>query len=327
MLAPAGWTDVRIEAWLDWLDHQDCSNTSTGKLDPLGRPFLGRLDAWAGTVAGRCVELGLLEDPADEGSVSRGLVQTILSGMVAPGLPRSMPNILVQSMDDPASIRKIKTSIAERRLASATSGVIDAAARALNAVADAVDRCEGPRGECATPRKNPALARAALKARQAGASDAAILASIAGERLSLQPAAADVQSPFVIVADRDTVAAGGPDIDLLGQAALTGELVLAFDPADGEAVAHHLGAATALLNLPVILQIEDASHDLLADLVRLWTVALAGADRTGGDALRLGLGGLTDVVLAEGLTTATDIEERLSRIAGNSRRRSTEGFS
>ena len=42
-------------------------------------------------------------------------------------------------------------------------------------VADAVSRCEGPRGDCADPRRNPALARAALAARRTGAADADIV--------------------------------------------------------------------------------------------------------------------------------------------------------
>ena len=46
----------------------------------------------------------------------------------------------------------------------------DGVAEALNAVADTVTRCEGPRGHCADPARNPALARAALAARACGAS-------------------------------------------------------------------------------------------------------------------------------------------------------------
>jgi len=315
VLAPAGWPDVRVEAWLDWLDDQACEAALNGPLDPIDRPLLGALDAWARTLALRCVGLGLV-DPADADTLSQSLVHTILSGMVAPGLARASPHILVQAISDPSSIRQIEGDITERRLALATKGVVEAAARALNAVADAVDRCEGPRGECATPRKNPALARAAQRARQAGASDAAILRAIAGERVSLQPTAPAIHSPLVIVADRETVASGGPDLDLLGRAALTGDLVLAFDTADGEAVAHHLRATTALLNLPVILALEDGLPGILTDLVRLWTLALAAGDEGDGDALRLGLGGLADVVLAEGLTSAGNIEQRLSQIAG-----------
>ncbi|MBB5746151.1 TSCPD domain-containing protein [Brevundimonas variabilis] len=316
VLAPAGWTDVRIEAWLDWLDDQVFEPGNTGPLATGDRPLLGGLDAWAQTLAGRCIDLGLLDGPSEAQTLAQGLVQTMLCGLVAPGIGAVEPDCPVLTLVDPANVRLIEARIAARHLASATSGVVEAAARALNAVADAVDRCEGPRGECATPRKNPALARAALKARQTGASDAAILKAMGGERLSLDPAVPPVDPPLVLVANREAVAAGGPHSELLGRAALNGDLVLAFDAADGEAAGLHLRATTVLLNLPVILRAGDGSHDILSDLVRLWTVALAAADRSASHALRLGLGGLADVVLGEGLTTATAIEHRLSQIAG-----------
>lgn len=313
---PAGWTDVRVEAWLDWIDDQASDSGSIRPSDSTDRPFSGDLDAWALSIAARSAASGLLERPADREVLAQGLVHTILAGLVAPGPGKAQGESIVEATSDPATIKRIETVIAGRRLATATTGVIEAAARALNAVADAVDRCEGPRGECATPRKNPALARAAQKARLAGASDAAIVRAIGGERLDLQPAAPAVHPPLVIVTERETMAAGGPHLDLMGRAALTGDLVLAFDPADGEAVTHHLHARTVLLNLPAILAMEDGSSEILSDLVRLWTVALTATDMAGSDTVRLGLGGLTDIVLGEGLTSDEAIEQRLSQIAG-----------
>ncbi len=309
VLAPSGWTDVRVEAWLDWIEAQGYDVASQAH----ERPLLCGLHEWAGRIATHGLDQGLLTDADQADSLAVSLVQTLLAGWVAPGSGSAGPIPAVETINDPASLRRIEAEVAARRLASATLGVMEAAARALNAVADAVDRCEGPRGECSDPRKNPALARAALKARQAGASDAAILDAIRGDRLSLEPAPAPARAPLMIVADRNALAAGGPGTDLLGRAALTGDLILTFDPRDGEAAARQATAATVSLNLPAIL--ASGSLDDLADLVRLWTVALTLTDQSETRALRLGLNGLSDFVLSEGLPAAADIDARLSQIA------------
>ncbi len=310
VLAPTGWTDVRVEAWLDWVEGQSPDIAAVAS----DQPLLGGLAEWADRIALRGLDLGLLTDADHADALARSLVQTLLAGWVTPGWRPAGPGSTVETLNDPASLRRIEREVAARRLATATAGVMEATARALNAVADAVDRCEGPRGECSDPRKNPALARAALKARQAGASDPAILNAIRGERLSLEPAPAPPVPPLVVIANREAVAAGGPGNDLLGRATLTGDLILAFDPCDGDAAAQQASATTASLNLPLIL--ASGSLDDLADLVRIWTLALTLADPTETRTLSLGLNGMSDLVLNEGRLVASEIDARLSRIAG-----------
>ena len=50
VLAPAGWSDVRIEAWLDWVEAE-------GFATPLSGDWLnGGVDAWAEAIAARLSE-------------------------------------------------------------------------------------------------------------------------------------------------------------------------------------------------------------------------------------------------------------------------------
>src|SRR5690606_10327463 len=89
------------------------------------------------------------------------------------------------NLADLAATRRLRAEMAQRRAGRLASQAVDAVARALQGVADAVSRCEGSAADCADPARNPALGRAALAARQAGASDADIARVVAGETVEL----------------------------------------------------------------------------------------------------------------------------------------------
>ena len=55
ILAPAGWSDAQIEAWLDWLEAEDA--------DPTGDWLNGGPDAWCAALAARGLTLGVFPDP------------------------------------------------------------------------------------------------------------------------------------------------------------------------------------------------------------------------------------------------------------------------
>ncbi|MDP3371126.1 MAG: TSCPD domain-containing protein, partial [Brevundimonas sp.] len=195
---------------------------------------------------------------------------------------------------------------------------IEAAAAALEKVADAVARCEGPRGDCADPLRNPALARAALAARRAGASDANIVRAMQGERFEVAPAPAPLLSPRLALADRAMIASGAPEALIAAEAALDGDLILTFDPETADAVAGFARAPAVLLSLPALKRIAGGGFEAaLRDLVSLWTRALA-AD--GAPLVTVGLGGLADLVLT-GATPMTPgcagALARLARAAGD----------
>ena len=81
---------------------------------------------------------------------------------------------------------------AHRGRAAAEAAALEIGRR-MQAVMDAIARCEGDAEACADPQGNPSLARAAEAARTAGAADSAILDAIALARAG--ESAWDIQPP------------------------------------------------------------------------------------------------------------------------------------
>jgi ribonucleoside-diphosphate reductase alpha chain len=271
--APVGWTDVQVEAWLDWADAEGLA--ATGE-DPLA----AIVDAWARR----------LSDDDTE-----ALAATMLLGLASPA---RTPNLAAGMVDlsRPGAEGQLNTEAARRRSGRLAAGAVEAAADALERVADAVARCEGPLADCADPLRNPALARAALAARRAGASDADIVRAMQGERFECAPLPVPSPPPRLVLADRAVIASIAPDAPI-GETVLDGDLILAFDPDAAEAVAEAAGAPAVLLSLPALQRISGPGFDTaLRDLTALWTGALAAR---GTAVLAVGLGGLADVILTE----------------------------
>ncbi|MDP3800560.1 TSCPD domain-containing protein [Brevundimonas sp.] len=271
--APAGWTDVQIEAWLDWADAEGLA--ATGE-DPLA------------TIAAACARR--LSDDDRE-----ALAATMLLGLACPARAANVA-IGIMDLSEPGAEGRLATEAARRRSGRLAAGAVEAAAEALDRVADAVTRCEGPLTDCADPLRNPALARAALAARRTGASDADIVRAMQGERYECSPVPAPSAPPRVVLADRGVIASAAPDT-LIGEAALDGDLILTFDPDVAGAVAESAGAPAVLLSLPALERISGPGFKAaLRDLAALWTRALAAG---GAGVVAVGLGGLADVILAE----------------------------
>ena len=121
--APVGWPDVQVEAWLDWADAEGLMLEGD---DPLA-------DACAGYAQG----LGLGKSAAAE------LAATLLLGVASPAVAcAAAPGWL--DLSDPAAGKRLRTEMGRRRAVRLASGAVEAAASALQAVTDAVNRCEGP---------------------------------------------------------------------------------------------------------------------------------------------------------------------------------------
>ena len=300
VLAPAGWSDVRIEAWLDWVEAE-------GFATPLSGDWLnGGVDAWAERLA----ETGVAEDVFDRieaaafvdelSAVFRlGLAAPAASGPAAVG---------VVDLNDPGAAARLKAHAGRRAAMRLGAQAADALAEALAGVADAVDRCEGPRGDCGDPSRNPALGRAAALARRCGGSDADILRAIDGERpaMALEPIVEG--APLVALADRTQIAAGAPEALLAAEAALDGGLIVAFDPRDAETATAQ--TARVLIDLGAVLALDADMATDLADLTRLLTVALDLQSAPPGP-IALGLDGLLD-----GLAASDDRMDQAQTLAG-----------
>ncbi|MFA4893140.1 TSCPD domain-containing protein [Brevundimonas sp.] len=286
--APEAWTDVQIEAWLDWADAEGlaCSD-----IDPLAEAMA----AWAARLSG-----------AD----AVPLTATLLLGLVSPARSARIDPEVV-NLSDPGAGDRLAAEGARRRAGRRAAGAVEALAAALTNVSDAVSRCEGPQADCADPASNPALARAALAARRTGGTDADILRAIAGERFDAVPLPAPSLPLIVALADRAMIASGAPDALLAAEAALEGDLLLTFEPNDAETAAASARTPAILLSLTALRAISGADiAPALRDLVRLWSRAFA-AD--GAASIAIGLGGLADLVLKEGHEDACS---RAAELAG-----------
>ena len=294
-VAPDGWTDARVEAWLDWADHLPTDRPALAcDIRPaLGQAVMGQavldgaLSDWSArlTAWGRAV--GVFEGAAEAQVFADELMASVLLGLAAPAAARTdgarvhpvacdptgpTPDPAVLDLSDPADRAALTRAVEAGRIADLAQASAEAAARALIAVADAVDRCEGPAADCADPARNPALARAMAAARRAGAPDADSLRALGGDR----PGLPDPQARPAIrwTAHADPSVLTGEAARVAASAALTGDLILAFDAGDAAAVADRSLAAACALNLPAIDALPGDSAATFEALTRLWTTAL-----------------------------------------------------
>ena len=287
--APEGWTDVQIEAWLDWAEAEGLAADGEDALTEMAGAWGRRLD------------------PAN----AEGLAATLLLGLVSPARSSGCAAGLI-NLSEPDAYRRLQAESAMRRAERLAAGAVEAVGTALQRVADAVSRCEGPRGDCADPSRNPALARAALAARRAGAVDADIVRAIQGERFQIAPVPLAARPPRLALADRSMVASGAPEAMAAAEAALDGDLILAFEPDAAEAISDAGRAPAVLLSLPALKEVAGAEFEpALSALVHLWAPALANG---GATAVTVGLGGLADLVLGDATPPDVSSAARLAAL-------------
>ena len=323
-LAPADWSDARVEAWLDWAESlptdlpQDVAPLDDDHAAWLG----GAADRWAHRLGAWGHVHGLFT--TDEAvAFADDLSAALLLGVAAPGASsdhRAFAPTFI-ALSEPGATRRLADLTAARRGERLAGRAADALSDALKAVADAVDRCEGPREACADPARNPALARAALTARRCGATDADIIRATEGESPAIALAHLPVRPAQAVLAQRDAIASGGPDALAVAEAALEDDLALTFTPHDAEALADAGLEARAALHLPLLAALTgDGFDEALDDLTRLLVIALEietavgfrsdAASARRRDAARpiaLGLSGLADWVVATNAKDATAI--------------------
>jgi len=294
VLAPADWTDARVEAWLDLNDGEFEDSA------PLG----GGPSRLARRLASKGLRDGVFADENDARAFETSLLETMLAGVASPAgtSPAS------HRLSDIAEIEfrtEVDLHLAQHRsqaLARKASAILDAA---LGQVGDAVARCHGDSRACADPQKNSALARAARRARELGADDRMIFEAIAlagMPRPTLAVTELDRLQGLVATASRQAVAAGD---DNAGHAGLVGwessALTLAFSPEDADSLAQGAGLRAAVD--VSAFQVENAFDlDGFTYVLHLWATALE-IDREERPA-SIGLAGVGDWLLAQGLSLA-----------------------
>nr|WP_314434577.1 TSCPD domain-containing protein [uncultured Brevundimonas sp.] len=310
VLVPSGWSDAQVEAWLDWAD---------GDVES-GDWLNGTVDAWIAPLVQTGLSQGVFANPVEAQAFAEELSASMRLGLASPA-SNAPTAAAVVDLSDPGAAARLADQRARRNSARLGAQAAEALADALCAVADAVDRCEGPHGDCANPARNPALARAGAAARRCGATDADILRAADGERPSAFRAAVPDTAPLAALADRTQIAAGAPEALLAAQTMLDGGLILTFDPCDAEAlIGQSIGRA--ILNLGAVEALKGDTPSLLSHLARLWTVALDLQTAT-PHSIALGLEGLLTASASEP-DMASHIETLAAIVAASAAEASVE---
>ncbi len=287
VLAPSSWTDARVEAWLDW---------AQGETD-LPSAIFRRAEI----IAELGEAQGLFADAAARAGFRRDLGAALLTGKLALSEPSFARPLRVVEATDPAAGATLGQLRAERRGRAAARASAHELSRRLQAVMDAILRCEGDPATCADPAGNPGLARAAEAARTAGASDPMILDAMTlartGENLW------DAQLLFETGEGVDLICAArgepqGAIADALAATAWeTGAVIAGFDLEASGRLAEAGRPTRAALDLMVFGMGETFDTESFEDAVRIATLALAAA----GGPVALGLAGMADWLTAQGL--------------------------
>jgi ribonucleoside-diphosphate reductase alpha chain len=331
VLAPRHWTTAQLEAWLDWAEvqHKGLPENVTlpteeafgfeALLDGAIEAYVRRLGAWG-------LALGYLE----HGNVSDFISEvraSLLLNHVAPSLMQSIDNRDVTNLlalDDPSTLKTLNALLIKIRTDAISKASHQHLHFALSEIAAVINRTEGPNRTSLT--QNPGLARAALKARQLGASDRLIQNVIhsAQSPISLPDWVhtmadfpQDTVSNTLVLASRDMIMAGDPSARLVAQLVSEGAPVgLSFSPDDIESLDRLRIAPCAAINAYSFYD-ETTGFDTngFCDIIRLWTLVLEieleiktkinpnATSRLKLDRpIALGLGGISETLMAQGLS-------------------------
>jgi ribonucleoside-diphosphate reductase alpha chain len=291
--APGSWTGARTEAWVDWAHGEaDVTQAIADYVEALTRKAQAK---------------GIVKDVRARTRFRDELSAALTAGQIALGATPATARPRVIEASDAGLLGALEGCIAAHRGRAAARAAAALTAERLQAVMDAVLRCEGDPAACADLAKNATLARAAEAARAAGASDAMILDALALARAGVDAWRAEL--PAEPASRLELVAAAGPRglAGETGQALAlaawsTGAVALAPDLAQGEAIAAAAVALRGGVNLMAFW--SDDAFDIAGfeAAVRLAARALeAAAD---GPAI-LGLAGLGEWLVAHGLDYAS----------------------
>ena len=299
VLAPAAWTDARVEAWLDW---------AQGDTD-LPAAIFRKAEA----IAAQADAQGLLNDATARAGFRRDLGAAMMAGRLALADPEAVLAPRVLSLADPDFTARLTSLRAKRRGRTAARAAALELARRLQAVMDAIGRCEGDPAACADPQSNLSLARAAEAARVAGATDAMILDAMtlarAGEDLWDAQVRFETGEGVALIAASNGEPMGRPAEVLAATTWETGQVVCAFSDKAAEALAAQWRPTRGALDLGAFGAGEAFDRAGFGAAVRLLAIALASS----GGPIALGLAGLADWLMAQGIAYDSDAGRRAAR--------------
>ena len=292
VLAPAAWTDARVEAWLDW---------SAGETD-LPAAIFRRAE----TIAGQAEALGLISDTTARAAFRRDLGAALMAGRLVLAEPTADEAPRIAYASSPDFGRTLTNLRAERRGRTAARASALELGRRLQGVMDAIGRCEGDPAACADPQSNLGLARAAEAARAIGASDAMILDAMTlartGESLWEAQVRFEAGEGVALIAACDGEPVGQAAELLAASAWETGQVIAAFTPDLAERLAGQWRPTRGALDLMAFGTGDGFDARAFATAVKMLAIALASS----GGPVAVGLGGLSDWLMAQGLAYDSD---------------------
>ncbi|WP_309606234.1 ribonucleotide reductase [Phenylobacterium sp.] len=284
--APSHWTTARLDAWIDWAGGASDLPAAIGEI-----------------VEGLTVKAqarGLVKDVRARTRFRDDLTEALLQGVIAIGpAPAGQASPVIDSAA-PDIGAALSDLVAAHRGREAAAFAAAEFGRRLQAVMDAVLRCEGDPRACADPGQNPGLARAAETARAAGAPDSLILEAIALARGG-EDTWAVAPLPSTDGGVR-LVVAGVADAGVARAAWATGAVVLASRRTTAEGIASAAGAARGGVDLMGFWTADGFDVEGFEATVALLAMALAASE---GPAV-IGLAGLGDWLVAHGLDYDSD---------------------
>jgi ribonucleoside-diphosphate reductase alpha chain len=326
VLAPIAWPTARVDAWLDWADAlpfdypEADHDAALGPDLPFGRFLAGGPDRYARRLAAWGLAIGIFDTPADAVAFAEVLSALLAAGILAPADGLSFGARLHPLSRDPARAPGwVATEVASP--AAWTQRNRDPIARRLVAVSDAVRRCEGERAACANPNENQPLARAALAARELGATDAEISDAIAlGRAGEAEVAHAGVS---ILHGARTEAVAGGAHFRRAAVAAWSGDdLSMALSEDDARTLTLAKAGPAAAVDVSGIVEDTDLAWIARVAVIALDIETSAGFSRDVLTAHRrrdcrpitVALAGVAERLVREGL--AFDSPEGRDRAAG-----------
>ncbi|MEM9964366.1 MAG: ribonucleoside-diphosphate reductase [Asticcacaulis sp.] len=346
ILCPRDWTQAQAEAWLDWAsalpaDLPQGTDKDAQAPDAFSDIFEGAIDAYVTRLSAWGKTLGYFTDAPEASHFWRELRASLLLGFAAPAqslrgghrlhplaedqLPEPTESRFL-ALDDHATTAALHNLLVTARSETIAKAASDQLHAALSDISAAIARTDGP--QRLSLQHNPALARAALKARKLGAPDSLIQLTIQSSRnlgedtplpdwsqKHVTPEVAAI-APTIVTASRDMIAAGDPSARLAAQTAFeSGRLWLCFDPQAAEALEASLMAPRAAINAYAFLKDDGFDIDGFSACVRLWTIALDieasiaySASHTAAALLKrqrplaLTIAGLSDCLMAQNLS-------------------------
>jgi ribonucleoside-diphosphate reductase alpha chain len=293
--APAHWSAARLDAWIDWANPDE----GAGATD-----LPAAIADYVEDLTAKAQAKGLVKDVRGRTRFRDDLTEALLAGVIAISPASSTAPIAVVEPGSP----QIARMVAAFRGEMAARAAAHEFGRRMQAVMDAVLRCEGDAEACADPRGNPSLARAAEAARAAGAPDSLILEAVALARAG--ESAWDIEAPGAAEAGVRLVVAGAMDGAVAAAAWATGAIVLAPDRTAAERIAMAATAPRGGIDLMGFWSADGFDIDAFEAAVALLAGAIAAHSDQAGV---IGLAGLGEWLVAHGLDYDSDAARETAR--------------